>query len=98
MKSRKSPYKCHLFVCIKSRDGERKSCGDEGSMDIKALLKDEINDRGWKGRVRVSETGCLGVCGVGPNIMIYPQGVWLTQVKQSDVPEILETVEQLLNE
>jgi (2Fe-2S) ferredoxin len=98
MKSRNTPYKCHLFVCVKSRGGERKSCGDADSGDIKALLKDKINELGWKGKVRVSESGCLGVCGVGPNIMIYPQGVWLTQVKQSDVPEILETVEQLLNE
>ncbi len=98
MKARKPPYKCHVFVCTKSRGGERKSCGDGESADIKALLKDEINDRGWKGSVRVSDSGCLGVCGVGPNVMIYPQGTWLTQVKQSDVPEILKTIEQLLNQ
>ena len=98
MKLRKTPYKCHLFVCLKSRGGERKSCGDGESTDIKALLKDEISDRGWKGKVRVSESGCLGVCGVGPNVMIYPQGIWLTQVKPPDLPEILKTIEQLLNE
>lgn len=95
MKSRKTPYKCHIFVCLKSRDDGRKSCGDG---DIKALLKDEISDRGWKGTVRVSESGCLGVCAVGPNIMIYPQGIWLTQVNPSDMPDILKTIEQLLNE
>jgi len=98
MKSRKTPYQCHIFVCVKSRDGERKSCGDGENADIKAALKDEINDRGWKGKVRVSESGCLGVCGVGPNIMIYPQGVWLTQVKLSDLTDILKTVEPMLNE
>lgn len=98
MKSRKTPYQCHLFVCVKSRGGERKSCGDGASADIKAALKDEINQRGWKGKVRVSESGCLGVCGVGPNIMIYPHGTWLTQVKPSDLPEILKTVEQMINE
>ena len=98
MKLRKTPYKCHLFVCVKSRDGERKSCGDGEGADIKALLKDEISDRGWKGKVRVSDSGCQGVCGVGPNVMIYPQGIWLTQVTSSDMPEILITIEQLLNE
>ena len=97
MKSRKAPYKCHIFVCLKSRGGERKSCGDGESAEIKSLLKEEINDRGWKGKVRISESGCLGVCGVGPNIMIYPQAIWLTQVKPSDVPEILKTIEPLLN-
>jgi (2Fe-2S) ferredoxin len=98
MKSRKTPYKCHIFICRNARGGERKSCGDSGEADIKARLKDEINERGWKGKVRVSESGCLGVCEVGPNIMIYPQGIWLAQVKSSDVPEILNTVEQLLSE
>ena len=97
MKSRKTPYKCHIFVCVKSRSGDRKACGDGESADIKALLKDEISDRGWKGKVRVSESGCLGVCGVGPNVMIYPQGTWLTQVTPSDVPDLLKTIEQLLN-
>jgi (2Fe-2S) ferredoxin len=98
MKSRKTPYTCHIFVCVKSRDGERKSCGDGEGADIKALLKGEISDRGWKGTVRVSDSGCLGVCEVGPNIMIYPQGIWLTQVRSSDMPEILKTIEKLLNE
>jgi (2Fe-2S) ferredoxin len=98
MKSRKTPYQCHVFVCVKDRAGERKSCGDGESADIKAALKDEIRDRGWKGKVRISESGCLGVCGVGPNIMIYPQGTWLTQVKASDLPEILKTIESFINE
>jgi (2Fe-2S) ferredoxin len=97
MKSKKTPYKCHVFVCLKSRGDERKSCSDGESADIKALMKDEINDRGWKDKVRVSDSGCLGVCGVGPNVMIYPQGTWLTQVTPSDVPNILKTIEQMLN-
>ena len=98
MKQHQSPYKCHLFICIKSRDGKRKSCGDTGSPDLKAALKDEIKSRGWKSIARVSESSCLGVCDAGPNIMIYPQGLWLTQVKPSDMPEILITIEQLLKE
>ena len=97
MKSRKIPYQCHIFVCVKSRGGERKSCGDGESTDIKALLKDGISKRGWKAKVRVSDSGCLGVCGVGPNVMIYPQGIWLGQAAASDVPEILKTIEQLFN-
>ena len=98
MKARKTPYKCHIVVCVKSRNGERKSCGDGDAAEIKAALKEEVNERGWKGSVRVSESGCLGVCGVGPNVMIYPQGTWLAQVKLSDVPEIIKTVEQLVGE
>lgn len=96
MKQHESPYKCHLFVCIKSRGGKRKSCGDAGSPGLKAALKDEIRNRGWKGVARVSESSCLGVCDAGPNIMIYPQKLWLSEVTLDDIPEILQTVESLL--
>ncbi len=96
MKLRKTPYTCHVFVCTRSRNGEEKACADADSASLKAVLKDEVKDRGWKGRVRVSDSGCQGVCGVGPNIMIYPQGLWLSQVTPSDIPEILKIIEQHL--
>ena len=97
MKQSVSPYKCHLFVCTNSRGGERKSCGDEGTPALKDAIKTEINNRGWKGTVRVSESGCLGVCDVGPNIMIYPQNILFSGVTRDDLPEILQIVEDLLD-
>jgi (2Fe-2S) ferredoxin len=96
MKQQEAPYKCHLFVCVKSRGGERKSCGDGGNPELKAVLKDEIRSRGWKGMARISESSCLGVCDDGPNIMIYPQRIWLSDVSIDDVPEILNTVGAIL--
>ena len=96
MKQRTSPYKCHLFVCTKSRNGEKKSCGDAGTPDFKAALKKEFKDRGWKDLVRVSDSGCLGVCAAGPNIMIYPQRIWLSGVERNDLPEIIQIVEGIV--
>jgi len=98
MKNRKTPYKCHLFVCTRSRNGEQKACADGDSSSIKLMLKDIVNDRGWKGVVRISESGCQGVCSLGPNLMIYPQGIWLSQIKPSDVPEIVKIVEEYLDQ
>ncbi len=98
MKRRKTPYKCHIFVCTRSRNGEEKACADGDSAAIKAMLKDEVKDRGWKEMVRVSDSGCQGLCGLGPNIMIHPQGTLLTQVKPTDVPEILKIVEECLEQ
>lgn len=97
MKQHISPYKCHLFVCSNTRDGERKSCGEEDAAGFKAALKTEINAHGWKGIVRVSESGCLGVCEAGPNIMLYPQKIWFSDVSRDDLPEIIRTVEDLLD-
>jgi (2Fe-2S) ferredoxin len=91
-----SPYKCHLFVCTNTRDGEQKSCGDACAADLKAAIKAEIRLRGWKGRVRVSTSGCLGVCESGPNIMLYPQKIWFSEVSRDDLPEIIQVVEEIL--
>lgn len=97
MKQRISPYKCHLFVCTKSRNGEKKSCGDGGTPQLKTLLKAEFKKkRGWKELVRVSDSGCLGVCASGPNIMIYPQKTWLSDVTLADLPDIIQMVEDIV--
>lgn len=98
MRTRNTPYKCHVFVCTRSRNGEEKSCADGDSAKIQVMLKDAMRDRGWKGVVRVSSSGCQGACGLGPNVMIYPQRTWLTQVKPSDVPDILNIVEQYIEQ
>ena len=96
MKQHTSPYKCHLFVCTNSRGGEQKSCGDEGAPDLKAAIKTEIKNRGWKGIVRVSTSGCLGVCESGPNIMLYPQKTWFSAVSIDNLPDIIHTVEGIV--
>ena len=96
MKQSVSPYKCHLFVCTNTRGGEQKSCGDEGTPAFKAAIKAEIKNRGWKGIVRVSASGCLGVCDIGPNIMIYPQNMLFSGVTRDDLPEIIQLVERIV--
>ena len=96
MKKQPAPFKCHLFVCTNSRESDQKSCGDEGTAGLKAAIKAEIKARGWKGTVRVSESGCLGVCDEGPNIMIYPQQIWLSAVSHDDVPAILQITEDIV--
>lgn len=93
-----SPYIAHVFVCTNDRKGERKSCADGNSQLLKAKLKDAVESKGWKGKVRVSTSGCLGVCGEGPNVMIYPQRLWFSGVSMNDVDAILSTIELLMSE
>jgi len=49
-----------------------------------------------EGARRVSKSGCLGVCGDGPNVMIYPQGVWYKNGAHDDMEGILSSVEAIL--
>ena len=96
MKKRSTRYKVHVFVCTRQRDDETKSCAEGDGSAIKDQLKSISEERGWKPRVRISESGCLGVCAAGPNVMIYPQKIWFTGVHVDDCNEIAEEIENLL--
>jgi (2Fe-2S) ferredoxin len=92
------PFVCHVFVCTTDRQGKKRSCADFDSKLIRKMLKEEIGERGWKGRVRVSQSGCLGFCAEGPNVMIYPQNVWFSEVSADDVRLIISSVEKILSD
>jgi (2Fe-2S) ferredoxin len=91
-----SPYTVHLFVCTNDRAGERKSCADDHGLLIKAAIKKAVDEKGWKGKVRVSASGCLGLCSTGPNVMIYPQKIWFSGVSPDDVESIVSAIERII--
>ncbi|MBT3193468.1 MAG: (2Fe-2S) ferredoxin domain-containing protein [Verrucomicrobia bacterium] len=97
-KRSESPYVSHVFVCTNDRGGQRKSCADNNSQLIKDKLKNVVSDRGWKGKVRVSTSGCMGLCAKGPNVIIYPQKVWFSEVLPDDVDDIVSTIERIMED
>ena len=90
------PYVCHIFVCTNDRNGTRKSCADQNSPLLKKVLKEEVGNRGWKNHVRVSASGCMGLCGKGPNVIIYPQKIWFSEASIDDAGLIISKVEEIL--
>jgi len=94
MEQKAAPYTCHIFVCSNLRDNpDRPGCGAVGGGELKAVLKKMVNERGWKGRVRVSTSGCMGLCATGPNVLVYPQGLHFYSVTEGDLPVILDSVQ-----
>lgn len=89
MESRPQPYECLFLVCTNQRPDGKPCCLERGSEAIKERLKAEVKARGLKGRVRVSASGCLDQCSFGPNIFVFPEGIWHLGVQESDIPEIL---------
>ena len=98
MHEQSSPYICHIFVCTNDRQGKRKSCADGKSGDVRSALKEESKKRGWTGKVRVSQCGCMGLCEMGPNVIIYPQKIHFSEVAIGDIPVILKKVELIIKE
>ena len=98
MDLQKAPYACHVFVCVNERTDGRTACGGRGNFDVFSALKRESKARGWAGKVRVSRALCFGLCDAGPNVMIYPQGAWMSHVSVEDVPLIVSTIAKLVEE
>ncbi len=91
-----SPYAAHVFVCTNDRGGVRKSCADNNSQIVKSRLKETVNEKGWREKVRISTSGCMGLCSKGSNVMIYPQKIWFSEVLPDDVDEIISTIERIV--
>lgn len=60
-------------------------CAQGGSLAFKRELQSQFADA----PVDVREFLCLGCCPKAPNIVLYPEGTWYTQVQAEDLPEIV---------
>lgn len=85
------PYKKLVLVCGNIRPDGQVSCGAQGNSELKDRLKELGKARGLP--IRVVQTSCLGKCDDGPNIMILPDNIWLSQVGQTDIEEIMKIIE-----
>ncbi len=86
-------FASHIFVCTNQRPLQgRPSCAARGSLDVcRQLARAVATDASLVGRVGVTESGCLGPCFDGPNLVIYPEGVWYAGVAAGDVELIVES-------
>ncbi len=89
MKNNPVPYQKIVFVCLNERPSGV-CCAGGGSETIHAQLKAAVKARGLDALVRVSRAGCLNQCAQGPNVMVFPDNRWYSNVTESDVPGILD--------
>jgi len=40
--------------------------------------------------VNIVETGCVGICELGPVVIVYPDGVFYKKLKPEDAKDIVE--------
>lgn len=65
------------------------SCAIEGAMDIANSIKNELKNHRIDNEIEVIRTGCLGLCELGPIMIVYPEGTFYSKVSIKDVPEIV---------
>jgi len=70
--------------------GAHGSCAAGGAREILARLQSALfaHPELWA-EVSVTQAGCMGLCTLGPAIVVYPEGVWYVGVGVGDVDEIV---------
>lgn len=77
-------YRSHVLVCGGT------GCTSANSPAIIEALEAQIAEKGLTDEVKVVQTGCHGLCALGPIMIVYPEGCFYSEVKVEDVPEIVE--------
>ena len=77
-------YRAHVLVC------KGTGCTASGSGSVYDALKEELERRGLDKEVMLVETGCHGMCEMGPIVVVYPEGSFYCRVTPEDVPELVE--------
>src|ERR1700761_7881012 len=73
-----------VYVC------EGGDCSEKGSIDLCADLATKLRERDPDGKNRLRKYPCFGGCEHGINVVLFPDRVFYSQVKSSDLPEIVE--------
>ena len=76
-------YRSHVLVCGGT------GCTSSGSQKIMEKLKEELAKQGLTDEVAVVQTGCHGLCALGPIMIVYPDAAFYSMVKEEDIPEIV---------
>jgi len=83
----------HVFVCVQQRPPGHPmgSCSDRQSREVlQRFMEKQQMDPELFMSCMITLTGCLNACGVGPVVVVYPEGIWYGGVKPEDVDEIVE--------
>ncbi len=76
--------RAHVLVCTGT------GCSHGGADGIISAFEQQLKEHKLDQEIRVVKTGCLGLCAKGPNVVIYPEGIYYNFVTAEDVPEIVE--------
>lgn len=76
-------YRSHVLVCGGT------GCTSSGSNQIIEKMQAEIEKNGLQDEVCVVQTGCHGLCALGPIVIVYPEATFYSMVTVDDVEELV---------
>jgi (2Fe-2S) ferredoxin/2-polyprenyl-3-methyl-5-hydroxy-6-metoxy-1,4-benzoquinol methylase len=80
-----------VFVCEQRKPEGVPCCATRGSAKLIDALRREVAEQGLSNDVQITACGSFGLCDRGPNMIVYPEGVWYSNMTPQDVTEIVRT-------
>lgn len=65
-------------------------CTSSGSKLVREAFEKEIAVKGLSDEIKIVQTGCFGLCALGPVVIVYPDGTFYSRITPEDVSEIVE--------
>ena len=75
--------RAHVLICGGT------GCTSSGSNKIIDAFNENIQKNGLEEEVKVVQTGCFGLCALGPVVIVHPDGTFYSRVEADDVAEIV---------
>jgi NADP-reducing hydrogenase subunit HndC len=76
--------RAHVLVCGGT------GCTSSGSAAVQQAFTENIEAFGLSEEIKLVQTGCFGLCALGPVVIVYPDGTFYSRVTPEDVKEIVE--------
>ncbi len=76
--------RAHVLICGGT------GCTSSGSKSIQAAFEENLAKQGLTDEIKIVQTGCFGLCAMGPVVIVHPDGTFYSRVEPSDVAEIVE--------
>ncbi len=75
--------RAHVLICGGT------GCTSSGSKSIQDAFDSALAAQGLTDEVKIVQTGCFGLCALGPVVIVHPDGTFYSMVKPEDVEEIV---------
>ncbi|MFV0600111.1 MAG: NADH-ubiquinone oxidoreductase-F iron-sulfur binding region domain-containing protein [Bacteroidales bacterium] len=76
-------YKFNVLVCGGG------GCVSSNCEEVDDAIRSELSVLGLNDKVNVIQTGCMGICAVGPVVLILPQRIFYTQLTPKKAKDIV---------
>ena len=68
------------------------SCMSNGAARVSEALEEALKEANLEKEVEIIHTGCMGICELGPIMVVYPDGVFYQQLKPEDAGKLCRNI------